>query len=547
LNFNSRYFVLKVETVHLQVSSESKSPSRRHSSIISSSLTSAMNINDNTNAIDLQLEDVEDYSADYPPSDGGYPNAEANMAPAGNSEEGMSKSPSYRRDAIISLVRNNKWAFAVFGVVFIVLIGIIAASAGSKKPKTYSNASFGKGKYYDDFDVGVPPVEMHLSSVDPDVLSSFKFTLKSAYDRHNIDKNLLDEMTPQRQAMIWMAQNKNVNALEHTEKLQRFVLAVLFYSTNMIPSVHVEDPKAWKVADNWMSDADSCDWMGVECNEDNSIIAIYLEQNRLSGKIPVDIALISNKMQTLDFTDNVMHMRDDDFDAFLSLSNLKTFLMDDNYLFHDKGLPPQFAALSNLEKMRLSYNVFEGELDSEAPVLASMTKLTHLEMESNYFNGTMPSAIEKMDQLTYLYMRRNNMAFNLDFMKTGQFDNMFAMWLDGNFVSGTIPTEIGLMSSLASFSVANATLRGTIPYEIGNLNQLRRLWLFGNNLSGNIPQALNELQLLEVVELHGNNLVGNMPEGVCASVRNSEYAYKSLTSDCASAVTCGKSCCTQCY
>jgi len=197
--------------------------------------------------------------------------------------------------------------------------------------------------------------------------------------------------------------------------------------------------------------------------------------------------------------------------------------------------------------LRLSYNVFEGELDSEAPVLGSMTKLTHLELESNYFNGTMPSAIKNMNQLTYLYMRRNNMAFNLDFMKDGQFDNMFAMWLDGNYVSGTIPTEIGLMSSLASFSVANATLKGTIPYEIGNLKLLRRLWLFGNELTGSIPQTLNQLESLEVMELHGNNLVGDMPEGVCSSVRNSDYDYKSLTSDCVSAVTCGSSCCTQCY
>jgi hypothetical protein len=506
-----------------------------------------MNVNDTAN--DLQLEDVEDYSADYPPTDGSYPNAEANMAPAGNAEEGMSKTPSYRRAAMLSLVRNNKWAFAVFGVVFIVLVGIIAAGAGSNEPKTYSNANFGNPNYYsdDDYDVGVPPVEMHAEDVDRDVMESFKTTLHSVYDRHGLDKNLLDEITPQRQAMLWMAQDNKVNALEHTEKLQRYVLAALFYSTNMIPSVHVEDPKAWKVADNWMSDAHSCDWMGIECNDEKVIIAIYLEQNRLSGKIPVDIAILSNKILTLDFTDNIMHMRDDDFDSFLSLSNLKTLLMDDNYLFHDKGLPPQFAALTNLQKLRLSYNVFEGELDSEAPVLGSMTKLTHLEMESNYFNGTLPSAIGKMDQLTYLYMRRNNMAFNLDFMKTGQFDNMFAMWLDANYVTGTIPTEIGMMTGLASFSVANATLKGTIPFEIGNLNQLRRLWLFGNELTGEIPQALNKLQLLEVAELHGNNLVGNMPEGVCASVRNSDYEYKSLTSDCVSEVTCSKSCCTQCY
>lgn len=121
------------------------------------------------------------------------------------------------------------------------------------------------------------------------------------------------------------------------------------------------------------------------------------------------------------------------------------------------------------------------------------------------------------------------------------------MWLDGNYVKGTIPTEVGLMSNLASFSVAKGSLTGTIPTEFGKLDQLRRLWLFENDLTGKIPESLNNLQLLEVLELHSNNLVGDMPQGVCASISDAEYEYKSLTSDCKSEVNCGKSCCTKCY
>ena len=122
------------------------------------------------------------------------------------------------------------------------------------------------------------------------------------------------------------------------------------------------------------------------------------------------------------------------------------------------------------------------------------------------------------------------------------------MWLDGNAITGTIPTEIGLMTGLASFSAANATLTGTIPEEIGNLNQLRRLWLFNNELTGTIPEALSKLELLEVVELHGNKLKGDMPDGVCTAVGKSDYEYKSLTSDCKKAVDCATpDCCTECF
>eukprot|EP00536_Pseudo-nitzschia_multiseries_P012458 jgi/Psemu1/208756/e_gw1.478.32.1 len=471
------------------------------------------------------------------------------MAPAGNIDENVvGKSPKYRRAAAISLVRNNKWAFVLVGVVVVILISIIATTAGENPSSIANSSTLGQSVTDDDDDddVGIPPVKVYAKEVNQDVLETFRTGLENTFDRHSLDKSVLDEDTPQRQAMIWMCKDKNVNSLEHTEKLQRYVLAVLFYTTNMIPSMHVENPKAWKVADKWMTNAHSCDWMGVECNEDKVIIAIYLEKNRLSGKIPNEISIIANNIESLDFTDNIMHMRDDDFDAFLSLKKLKTLLMDDNYLFSNDGLPSQMSALTSLEKLRLSYNVFEGELNKHS-VLDSMTKLTHLEIESNYFTGSLPSAIVNMENLTYLYLRRNNMKFDLEFIKKGKFADMFAMWLDGNDIFGTIPTEVGLMTGLASLSMANATLTGNIPEEIANLSQLRRLWLFNNKLTGTIPATLNDLNLLEVLEVHGNQLKGTMPQGICSAVKKSDYTFKSLTSDCEKKVTCSKDCCTKCF
>ena len=121
------------------------------------------------------------------------------------------------------------------------------------------------------------------------------------------------------------------------------------------------------------------------------------------------------------------------------------------------------------------------------------------------------------------------------------------MWLDDNYIDGSLPSEIGKFTNLASFSCSKGELGGTIPTEFGKLQQLRRLWLFDNKLTGTIPQELNELGLLEVVELHKNKLTGDMPDGVCSSVKKADYDYKSLTSDCNSEVTCSKSCCTECY
>jgi hypothetical protein len=519
-------------------------------------------INDQMN--DLQLEDVEDYSADYP-------QGEENMAPMATSDDlkGHS-SPKYRRAAAIALFRNNKWSFAVLGVVVIVLIGVLAAAVGKDEAQPQSEFESA---------VGVPPTTYDASALDQDVLTIFKASIEQVYDRHGLDKSVLQAEagnTPQRQAMLFMSTDKNVDSIEHTEKMQRYVLAVLWYSTNMVPNDYVASPPAWYAADRWMTTAHSCDWMGVICNEDKVIVSIDLERNRLSGKLPLDLEIIGTNLESLDMTSNTIAMSGGDFNVFRKLPALKTLLMDDNYLYHDGGLPQQFRHLTNLEKIRLSYNLFEGQLESGAdPVLGAMTKLTHLEIESNFLTGTMPSAIGNLDQLTYLYMRRNNMSFNLEFIKSGQLGNLcktvldwsvmhfchndtcfspfvsiflplltVAMWLDTNTITGTIPTEIGLCTGLASLSMTNATLTGPIPDSIGNLVELRRLWLYNNKLSGSIPEALNSLPNLEVVELHSNNFNGPMPSGVCAAIQGSEYEYKSLTSDC-SKVSCG--CCTQCF
>lgn len=114
-------------------------------------------------------------------------------------------------------------------------------------------------------------------------------------------------------------------------------------------------------------------------------------------------------------------------------------------------------------------------------------------------------------------------------------------------MTGTIPTEIGLLTELASVSMTNSTLSGPIPSQMGNLLGLRRLWLYNNELTGTVPASLDKLTDLEVLELHGNDLGGAMPQGICFNIGESDYELKSLTTDCKNEVTCSKDCCTQCF
>ena len=65
--------------------------------------------------------------------------------------------------------------------------------------------------------------------------------------------------------------------------------------------------------------------------------------------------------------------------------------------------------------------------------------------------------------------------------------------LHSNALNGTIPVEIGDLTSLTALHLSNNDLSGTIPAEIGNLTSLTDLSLDGNALNGTIPDSVCDL------------------------------------------------------
>ncbi len=68
--------------------------------------------------------------------------------------------------------------------------------------------------------------------------------------------------------------------------------------------------------------------------------------------------------------------------------------------------------------------------------------------------------------------------------------------LDGNRLSGPIPSELGNLTGLTGLDFQNNGLSGPIPPELGNLTSLTILWLSGNDLSGPIPPELGAHRLV---------------------------------------------------
>jgi len=85
---------------------------------------------------------------------------------------------------------------------------------------------------------------------------------------------------------------------------------------------------------------------------------------------------------------------------------------------------------------------------------------------------------------------------------------IMALGLGNNNLKGTIPPEIGLLTSLLELGLTENDLRGTFPTQIGELTSLEGLNLQKTKLSGSIPQQLANMTTLKSLSLAENELTG---------------------------------------
>ena len=95
--------------------------------------------------------------------------------------------------------------------------------------------------------------------------------------------------------------------------------------------------------------------------------------------------------------------------------------------------------------------------------------------------------------------------------KEGEEGNVISLSLGHNQLTGSIPPELGNLSSLRDLNLVGNNLTGPIPPELGNLANLAHLELGTNRLSGNIPPELGRLSNLQWLALDNNRLSGPIP------------------------------------
>lgn len=137
-------------------------------------------------------------------------------------------------------------------------------------------------------------------------------------------------------------------------------------------------------------------------------------------------------------------------------------------------------------------------------------RVISMEFFRNNLKGTIPGELGGLSSLETLDVRSNGLSGPIP-PELGSLTNLVYAFMDSNELSGPIPPELGDLPSLKSLRLFQNSLSGSIPPELGQLSSLSALSLSGNLLTGSIPPELGGLHNLQLLDLSVNRLTGGIP------------------------------------
>ena len=173
------------------------------------------------------------------------------------------------------------------------------------------------------------------------------------------EKALRNSSTPQYKALKWLAGDENLMHYADQQKIQRFVLATLYYSTK---------GDNWTHNDFWLSNADVCgkwyqfDNRTINCTSAGEVSSLLLASNNLVGTIPAEIGMLSNSLGEFN-----IHGKMSVFKLPLSpIEMYYTSLMLSGCLIH-----------LSTEYLSLQSNNLRGAIPTEIASLTKLSEYTH--------------------------------------------------------------------------------------------------------------------------------------------------------------------------
>ena len=119
-------------------------------------------------------------------------------------------------------------------------------------------------------------------------------------------------------------------------------------------------------------------------------------------------------------------------------------------------------------------------------------RVTQIRLWENNLIGSIPADLGNLTSLNLLALHINQLNGSIP-MELGNLSNLTELALWENQLSGEIPSELGNLTNLSLLTQSNNQLSGEIPAELGDLSNLTELYLNANQLTGEIPSELGGL------------------------------------------------------
>ncbi len=290
---------------------------------------------------------------------------------------------------------------------------------------------------------------------------------------------------------------------------------------------------------------------------------IYARRVGLTGRLPMEICMLQELRVLSAGNNNIVG----ELPAALgALPNLQRIVLHQNRLYGP--VPPELAAngcivnLAGNSGLELGpdvpvseRNALQGLYDStggdtwschtnwctSAPVahyykVGTLAGRVHsLVMSSNGMRGTLPPILSQLQEIRMIELATMSGLIG-SLLPVCGLTSLRRLCICRCSLTGPIPEEIGLLSSLEELQLFGNRLSGSIPEGLGKLTKLKLLSL-GEYTGGNdftpapIPACLRHLHELEALFLSSCHLTGDIPEWLCslAQLRQLDLQHNDLS------------------
>jgi hypothetical protein len=288
----------------------------------------------------------------------------------------------------------------------------------------------------------------------------------------------------------------NVAISSFAQRAQDSLALVALYNSTGGPN--------WTNRTNWLSSQPISTWYGVNLSN-GRVIGLRLDNNNLSGNIPIEIGNLNNII-LLSLTQN--NLNGNIPKEIGNLTNIKGLYFSGNLL--SGAIPIELSNLSNIENLELPQNHLTGSIPKE---IGTLPNLTFLSLWNNQITGIIPKELGNLKNLHVLSLSENQLSGNIP-PEIWNLINLSTLNLEKNQLIGTIPSEIQNLTNLQSLDLSQNKFNGSIPLEIWRMTKFQHININWNQLTGSISPDIENLTNLTDFQLASNKLSGTIPKEI---------------------------------